>query len=169
MSHNVSSRPVSQEWPANLFIATSHLLDLILTSGIKSWYQVSLYMFLQHESSPTFSSDGISWVLKQSYIPIGWMMLIAVGWMTDNDNVTLDPDPLSKYTAAEAALQSAADTAASAVPVWPLARLRHWLSLHPGPASVCVRHSHRSHPRPRPQLCHTHPPETHGDHDKEDS
>ena len=37
--------------------------------------------------------------------------------MTDNDNVTLDPDPLSKYTAAEAALQSAADTAASAVPV----------------------------------------------------
>ena len=36
--------------------------------------------------------------------------------MTDNDNVTLDPDPLSKYTAAEAGLQSAADTAASAVP-----------------------------------------------------
>ena len=37
--------------------------------------------------------------------------------MTDNDKVTLDPDTLSKYTAAEAGLQSAADTAASAVPV----------------------------------------------------
>ena len=37
--------------------------------------------------------------------------------MTDNNNFTLDPDPRSKYTAAEAALQFAADTAASAAPV----------------------------------------------------
>ena len=55
--------------------------------------------------------------------------------MTETDIVTLDPDltlcQSTKLQRLHCSLQLTLQPLQA--PVWPLARLRHWLSLHPGP------------------------------------